>query len=205
MPEETPQEQIPEPQDTLPEQGANPYDTSSEQQEYDALQNEIAQAQESLESDLAIDIAHKITPELEELFFEDKEQFLREVFKMQNEFLETKIKPKQDRANELGTSIEKKQTMQSIEAAQNQFIQNHPDVNIDELMSFFMQLPEDVQAELSALPPQHFFEALLQIFNNKDMQQAQDNAEQGLPTQINGVGNNSAMSESGNDMPMERF
>lgn len=207
MQETTAQEVSQEPKAEL-----SPYDTSSEQQEYDTLLNELEQSQATLENDLAIDIARKITPELEELFFEDKEEFLREVFKMQNEFLETKIKPKAERAKELGTSIEKKQTMQSIENAQNEFLQNHPEVNPNELMDFFMQLPPQVQEQLSQLPPEQFFETLLEAYNQSQQpsQEApaqQEQATQGnaLPTQIKGVGNNTALSESGNNLPMERF
>lgn len=191
-----------------PQEPPNPYDYSAELDELEALSNELNQAQASIEGDVAKALSAQITPEMEEMFFEDREAFLLEIFKLQNQFLEQNINPKIERANALQGDITKKQAMQGIEQAQQRFSQAHPDVDINALMEFFISLPESEQARLSALNPDEFFNELYALYSAKDNvppeAEEQSSEPEQLPTQLNGVGNNSELSESA-DLPMERI
>lgn len=179
----------------------DPYAYDAEEAELEAISKELEQAQASIEGDVAKDIAGKITPELEELFFEDKEAFVLEIFKLQNQYLEQNINPKVARAKELEGAIGQKQTMQGIQIAQQAFTQKHPEVDVNAMMEFFLSLPQEEQHRLSTLAPDVFFEELYKLFaSNKEEKQ-----EQKFPTQLQGVGNNSELSESGSDLPMERL
>jgi len=59
-------------------------------------------------------MAPLITPELEELFFEDRKAFLKTLFQMQNDYLEKHIKPKLARVETLNQEIATKQDMGNI-------------------------------------------------------------------------------------------
>lgn len=181
---------------------SDPFAYDEEEKELEAISQELQQAQASIEGDVAKDIANKITPELEELFFEDKEAFLLEIFKLQNTYLEEHINPKVTRAKELEGSIGHKQAMQGISIAQQKFAQNHPEADINAMMEFFLTLPEQEQDRMGRLDPNVFFEELYKLFENA---KSQVKPQHQLPTQLQGVGNNSAMSESASDLPMERI
>lgn len=179
----------------------DPYSYDAEEKELEAISKELEQAQASIEGDVAKDIATKITPELEELFFDDKEAFLLEIFKLQNTYLEENINPKVARAKELEGSIGQKQAMQGISIAQEKFAQAHPEVDINEMMEFFLSLPPQEQQRLGQLQPDAFFEELYKLFTKTNGESESTH----LPTQLQGVGNNSEMSESSRDLPMERI
>ena len=190
-------------QETPPQ---DPYDYTSEETELEAISKELEQAQASIEGDVAKSIAQKITPEMEELIFEDKEAFILEVFKLQNAYLEENINPKVARAKELQEGISKKQAMQGIGIAQEAFLQKHPEVDVNALMEFFLSLPPQDQERLGSLDPNNFFEELYVIYQNKNSKNKEGEGEsEGLPKQLNGVGNNSALSKSGETLPMERI
>ena len=171
-----------------------------EEQELEALENEVSQAQSSLESDCAKAIAQKITPELEELFFEDKEAFLKQIFIFQNEFLEQNIAPKLQKAKDLEGKIAQKRDFETIESAKAQFLQNNPECDFEELMKFYTTLSEQEQASLGTLPPLEFFTKLYEIFKQK--QEAPK--EQDIPKQLDGV-EGSTLVGGGETLPMERF
>lgn len=79
----------------------NEFDTSGEQSELDALNAELEQLRTNVEANFSEYFAQNATPELDELFFEDKKAFADEFQKMQNTFFDEQIGQKQARANEL--------------------------------------------------------------------------------------------------------
>lgn len=172
----------------------------SNEEQFDAIMNELDQAQASLEGDVAKALAQQTDADLEELFFEDKEAFYKEVFKMQNEYLEANINPKIAQAKELQGKMQQEQDFQAIDRAKEQFAQAHPDVDIEALMQFYTTLDEQTQAELGSLPPLEFFEALLQLFQGQEQGQA---GGEHLPTQIQGVEGNASLGDE--SLPMDRF
>ncbi len=191
------------------QEAANPFDTSAEESELQALQAEITQAQASLEGDFAKYWAeNNDTPETDELYFEDKEAFIKKVLQDQNAYLDEGLRPKMQRANELGADISQKQQFGAIDSAVKAFKEKHPDVDENELMKFFNeQIPPEVQAQLQQLPPEQFFEELLALYNGVTGgagEQAQ--GEEQLPQQINGVASSEGVANGASgENPFERM
>lgn len=176
----------------------NPFDISAEESELNALNAELEQAQASLEADFAKVEAEKFSNDtaFQELVFEQPEAFFQQVLQDQNAFLAEKITPKVERANQLNADISQKKQFGAIDAALKTFQAAHPDVNVDELMNFFVnQLPPEIQNQLQSLPPEQFFEELLALFekvqNGAGGANAQNSGvvptQEDLPQQIQGV------------------
>ena len=92
--------------DSTQEQANNEFDTLQDEADLKALDEEIAQASESLESDFAKFAASKMDEKMEELFFENKEDFFKQILLWQNEFLEAyrnKLERRQGLQNNIAT------------------------------------------------------------------------------------------------------
>lgn len=185
----------------------NPFDTSKQEQELTAIEAELEQARQSIEGDFAKFAAQSITPEDEDLFFDKREEFFKKVLQMQNDYLESNITPKAERAQTLRGEINNKKTAQGFDKALQEFTQKYPDVNVEELLGVLEQCPPDVIEKLKALPPLQMLETLLAI--QKELQGSSQEAsasEPTLPKQLQGV---SSQSQAGinnlSDLPMNRF
>ena len=173
----------------------NPFDTSAEQGELDAINAELEQARASIESNYADFAAadEEKNPDWDELFFENRAEYHRKNLQRQNEYLAQNITPKAERAAALQSDITQKQQFGAIDAAVKVFQQNHPDVDLNQLMQWFSQaVPPQIQQEIQALPPEQMFEEILKLF---EMQQGQGQGqggegEENLPQQIQGVPSN---------------
>ena len=196
---------------TMPEETASPFDTSAEQGELDALSAELEQNAASIESDFAKYAAETLSAEDEELFFEDKEAFIMKILQMQNEYLESNIRPKEARANELSQSIESKKQLANFDEAVKAFSQNHPEVDVNELFDFLENdLPPRVKKELESInEPMEFLETLFAIYSQNGAQgeQGQQDApqEQDLPKQVQGVSKQADMAGHNQPLPQDRF
>lgn len=167
---------------------ADEFDTTAEQGELDALSGEIEQGNANLKANFAAFAAQNTTPEMEELFFEDKEQFYNEILDMFNAFYAENIGIKQERAASLGGDIEKKNAMRAEKQAAQEFQAKHPEIDINELLVFYEQmLPPKFRQEIDAanLPPEQFFEVLLNAYQQVMQGQGQQGAN--LPQEINGA------------------
>jgi hypothetical protein len=189
-------DEIQNPQGQVPADTAaqNPFDTSAEQGELDALTAELEQARASIEGDFAKFAAANTTPELEEQFFEDKEAFYKAILEMQNAYLAENITPKAQRAAALQGDIAQKQQFGAIDAAVKGFQQAHPEVDVNQLMEWFLaNVPPQVQQEIQALPPEQMFEEIYNLFTMQGQggEQGQEGGgEENLPQQIQGVPSN---------------
>lgn len=218
MPENDPNAQ--DLQGQAPEQPpTNPYDTSGELAELEALKAELSQSEETLEGNAAHDIAKQLTEADDELYFEDKEAFVKRVFTLQNAWIKENIAPKEARINELGASIANKQEQESIEAGAQAFLANHPELTPDiipVIMQFVAEeLPPRMAKELHSISdPLEFFEAAYAIYsqataghaqgeNPQEPQGQQKNEE--LPAQLQGVSKQADMQGSNEPMPMDRY
>lgn len=158
----TPQELPPE-----PAPATSPYDTTADAQELQALQNELAQSEAALETNFAKYASDQITPELEDLFYENKEAFLIELQKMQNKFYQDNIASKQDRAQTLQHQISQKQMMGEIDQARAAF-ESQSGANVNELLQFYEDfVPNAAKRELDKLPPKDFFNELYKIYQTQ--------------------------------------
>lgn len=183
---------------------------STPQDELSVLEGEISDAMNAFESDFALAVAQKVneSPELESLFFDDREEFFKQILTFQNEFLEG-IKSKMSKASELRGSIEENGKQADFDSKMQEFAKAHPEVDIQELMAFADTLPQEIKDQLNELPPRFFFDALLEIFNRKDelggeQPQAKSGAGgAGLPEQLNGVASNQELGADEN-LPMTR-
>lgn len=192
---------------------ANPYDTSGELAELEALKAELSQSEEALEGNAASDIAKQLTEADDELYFEDKEAFVKRIFALQNAWIKENITPKEARINELGASIANKQEQESIEAGAQAFLANHPELTPDiipVMMQFVAEeLPPRMAKELHSInDPLEFFEAAYALYSQatgqaQEPQGQQENEE--LPAQLQGVSKQADMQGSNEPMPMDRY
>ena len=192
------------------DQNINPFDTKNEEVELLAIEKELSQARESLESDFAKYCVQKTDENLQELFFEKPEEFYKKILQMQNEFLESNISPKVAQRDKLRSDIQTKQTQGNIDQAAQAFLQAHPEADLDAMMKFYSEeLPSKYQRELDALPPDQFFEELYKIYQSIYEGQQGQQGQQGdanLPKQIDGIP--SQVGSQGNknfDLPFERI
>lgn len=177
------------------------------QDELGLLEQEIQDGLNSFENDFASFASEQVNQntELEELFFENREEFFKKIIEMQNEFL-AGIKEKMGKAQELKTAKQENDKKADFEAKLKEFADAHPDVEINELMQFASQLPQDVQEQLNQLPSQFFYNALYELWKRKDeftQENPQDQNQETLPQQINGVATNQELSAEAN-LPMTR-
>lgn len=160
--------------------------------EREALANELAQAEASLEADFVKWCAESLTPSDEEKFFDDKEAFIKDILEKQNKFLKDRFEGKVNRLKELDSNIAQEQFMQSMSQAQQQFLNAHPEADINVLIEFYNQdLPPRTKAEIDSLSPLESFEALYAIYkqaNNSQQAQAQEPQAQSsdLPQKLQG-------------------
>ncbi|HEO8741706.1 TPA: hypothetical protein R1X42_000782 [Campylobacter upsaliensis] len=164
------------------------------------LENEISQAEASLEQDFASFAAEKIASDesLEELYFEDKEEFIKQILHLQNEFLKS-LQNKVDEANELRGQIGQKKAFDNIQAAADAFDAQNLGVSSDELLDFFQKdLSPRAKANLESLEPSEFFNELYRLYQAQNQ-----SSEEELPQRLNA---SSASVESGGDsLVTQRF
>lgn len=179
-----------------------------------ALRSELEQNLASFEENFAKKAADEVNnnPELEELFFENREDFFKKILELQNAFITSEIDSKKDELAAVESDIAMENQMNTMQEAQEAFLQNHPDVDINVLLDFYMNdlSPKEQQA-LEQLTPDELFEAIYQIYLMKtgqaqpqeanEQEQSQD-AE--LPKQVGGY---PADIQSGNSetLPTDRY
>lgn len=165
------------------------------------LENEISQAEASLEGDFASFAAAKLENDeaLSELFFEDKESFIKSILSLQNEFLKS-LQNKVDEANELRGQIGQKKAFDNIQAAADAFDAQNLGVSSDTLLDFFQKdLSPRAKANLESLEPSAFFEELYKLYQGENKEQESEE----LPQRLNA---SSASVESGGDsLVTQRF
>ena len=172
----------------------------------DALASELKQCEESIENNFAKSCAESLSAD-DELFFADKEAFIKLILQKQNEFLNSELTPKIKRLNELDNQIMQKKTFADIEQAQEAFLQENPEANIDELMSFYNEdLSPRYKKELDNLNPSDFFNALYELFKQSlggGKQEAKEQESEDLPQRLEG--NPSEAEGVNNTSLMNRF
>ena len=193
-------------QELQAQEGAPAPDTPQEpskQERLQALQSELIQSQQSLEQNLAGILAKECEgdTDLEDLFYEDKQAFFEKVFALQNEKIKAELEPRMQEIDSLGQEIELDDKMQALDLAKEQFAQQNPNANPDELLQFFMQLPPEQQAQIESLPPEQVFYAL---------QELQGGAAQGapsgeLPQQLSGIPSAASVNEPELNLPTQRY
>lgn len=215
--QQAPQEQA---QELPPEAEAlSPYDTTAESAELEGIGKELSDIEKSIEGDFAQHISDLIDNDssLEELFFSDRVTFFKKVLSEQNNFVNSLIEPRMARANELQGQIATKNELANIEAIKQQFQNQHPDIDIKELLRFFAEeLPSKVQEEIKAQPMEQFFDIVYNYYMQsqqiaqamqEQMQgqgQAPQEAEAQLPQQAQGVAVDSEQANTNAYLPMNR-
>lgn len=115
----------------------NPYDISQDMGLLQELQNELQQSLSSIDNDFAGFYATNMPAQVEELFYEDRAKFLLEVEKAKQAFIEERMIPMQQKANELQQTINNKQNQSNIWEAQIAFTKKYPNVDLDEMLAFY--------------------------------------------------------------------
>lgn len=189
---------MPEEQQTRDDmkQEQDPYDYSNEEKELAQLQDELKQAQESIDKNFADYASARLeeSPELEEMFFNDKTEFISAILSMQQQFLEQEIGEKHNRASELSSSIQSKKANSEYLKAKNEFMQEYPDENPDELLEYAKDnlAPKQLE-ELGNLPPLEFLKAVKGI---KDKQAGGGEGKE-LPKNIEGQAGDALQGSAG--------
>lgn len=186
-----------------PQEATPPNEPQNKEQMLQAMQNELNQAMQSLESDFAkkcVSLCEN-DPQLEELFFSDKEQFFLKILEYQNQVFKEEIVPKQEKVANLQGEIEFDNKMQELDSAKAQWDSQNPPASADELLAFFTTLPQEVQKELEALPSESVFPTLLEIMQSQNPQEQ----NQDLPQQVNGSPANVSSNEPQSDLPTQRY
>ena len=171
----------------------------------DDILNDLKSGVASIQEGLAKELAEMVenNPELEDLFFEDKEAFFKKIIEFQDKVVNERIVDRQNELEEFDKNAQFESGLQALEQAKKAFQEAHPDVNADELMQFYLTLPQDVQAQLDSLAPDALFEKLFEL------NQAQGGAQQGqqdqLPKQLNGMPSDASELEPELDLPTTRY
>ena len=171
----------------------------------DDILNDLKSGVASIQEGLAKELAEMVenNPELEDLFFEDKEAFFKKIIEFQDKVVNERIVDRQTELEEFDKNAQFESSLQALEQAKKAFQEAHPDVNADELMQFYLTLPQDVQAQLDSLAPDALFEKLFELH------QAQGGAQQGqqdqLPKQLNGMPSDASELEPELDLPTTRY
>lgn len=182
----------------------DPYATDKDEAALAALDEEIKQASQSLEADFAKFAASKIDDKSEELFYENKEEFFKQVCQWQNDFLQN-LRAKQGEAENLRQTINTKKNFSQIQKAQEEFQKNHPDVNLDELMEFYANdLSPRVKTELDKLEPNAFFNALFEEFKKAKGEGEPQKETESLPQRLEGA-NTDLNAQNGEDSTFNRY
>lgn len=197
-------------QDTSTNEVQNPsnaYDTSQDKARASALQNELAQAEASLENDFIDFALANLNEKDEELFFEDKKAFLKHILELQNAHYKEKIGSKKEELFALENSIKEKENLQGISQAQDEFLQKHPEADIEALSEFYTEdLGNKYKNELDKLAPNEFFEVLYQIYQNANGIKPNEKEKENLPKQLEANGSDVEKSSLSNeDLPMTRI
>lgn len=165
------------------------------------LKSGVVSIQEGLAKELAEMVENN--PELEDLFFEDKEAFFKKIIEFQDKVVNERIIDRQNELEEFDKNAQFESGLQALEQAKKAFQEAHPDVNADELMQFYLTLSQDVQAQLDSLAPDALFEKLFELYK------AQGGAQQGqqdqLPKQLNGMPSDASELEPELDLPTTRY
>lgn len=171
----------------------------------DDILNDLKSGVASIQEGLAKELAEMVenNPELEDLFFEDKEAFFKKIIEFQDKVVNERIVDRQNELEEYDKNAQFESGLQALEQAKKAFQEAHPDVNADELMQFYLTLAQDVQAQLDSLAPDALFEKLFELY------QAQGGAQQGqqdqLPKQLNGMPSDASELEPELDLPTTRY
>lgn len=182
----------------------DPYATDKDEAALAALDEEIKQASQSLEADFAKFAASKIDDKSEELFYENKEEFFKQVCQWQNDFLQN-LRAKQGEAENLRQTINTKKNFSQIEQAGAEFQKNHPDVNLDELMEFYANdLSPRVKTELDKLEPNAFFNALFEEFKKAKGEVEPQKEAKDLPQRLEGA-NTDLNAQNSDDSTFNRY
>lgn len=200
MNEETPQEPSQESQELEQVQ-------ELESQEGDiiaSLESELEQNIQSFEKDFAQKMAKEVenNPELEEQFFDNKTAFFEKVLQMQNDFVKVQIEDKQQALGAAKIDREQNQQIETMLKAKGEFENAHPDVNVEELMDFYLnELPKSAQEQLENLQPNEFFEALLALTQGG----AGDSKQDELPKQMQGYPTSAQEGGESESLPTNRY
>lgn len=188
----------------------NEYDTTQEQGQLEAIQKELQDIEASVENDFAEHISALIDNDsvLEELFFSDRVTFFKKVIEEQNKFVNALVEPRVAKAKELQDTIAGKSELANIEAIKQDFQSRHPEVNIKELIAFFVnELPQRVQEEIKSQPIEAFFDLVYEIYAAQNAEEApsEESPPEDLPAQAQGVAVDSQQSDTNSGaLPMNR-
>lgn len=186
----------------------NPY--AEQESKLKALEDEIAQAEASLENDFSKFASEELekSERLQELFFDNKQEFIKSILKLQNDFLKD-LQGKVEKANALRGELGQQKAMDSISEAAEEFDKMNLGVSSDELLDFFSEdLPKREKTPLENLKPSEFFKALFEKYTayqngTQKTQNKETFKNEELPRRLNGGG--ASVENEGEELLTQRF
>lgn len=157
-------EQAPEPTEQMPQVPVDEFDTLADEEELKLAQEELEQSRNAIDAGFAKHISENLSPELEELFFNDKEQFFLRVEEEKEQFIEEQLGSKVKNINELNLRIRDKTQSRDIANAQKEFLKTHPDADFDAMREFFDNETTNKQREeILSLPTLQSYERVYEL------------------------------------------
>lgn len=169
-----------------------------EERELAALDGELDEIANAIDTQWSDHISQNISEELEELFYDDKKAFFDEIESQKEKFIEDRIRDKVEKKGALKQSLLGKHKQKAFD----EFAKNHPDIPVEEVMDFYEnELGARAKKEIDALPP---IEALEKIASMMKPQEKEAPKEE-LPKQVDtGTSGNETQSDT-NISPTSRY
>ncbi|PAF51980.1 hypothetical protein [Helicobacter sp. 13S00477-4] len=169
-------------------------DIDTDSQALEQLQKELEEAQANVNKNFSDYASARLedSPELEELFFNDKKEFINALLQLQQNFIDENINSKRQKVSELHNSVMNKKINSQYQKAKNQFLQDNPNDNPDELISFAKDnIPPKQLNELTQLSPLEFLKAV------KKIRDSNTSGQDSIPQELEGTPGDSMASGIG--------
>lgn len=162
------------------------------------IMNDLQAGVDFIDNDLARELAQMVEkdPSLEDLFFENKEEFFKRILEVVGDELENNITSRRDELIAFNNEEAFQNRLGAFEQALSAFAEANPQVDTQKLLEFYTGLPQEVQKQLDSLPPQAMVQRLFELYQQSQSQnqaqggepnQAQEQQQDELPQQLNGV------------------
>ncbi|MGG7073186.1 hypothetical protein U5B43_02830 [Campylobacter sp. 9BO] len=151
-------------QQTPSQEQVDEFDTVSDEEALKLAQEELEQSRNAIDAGFAKFMSENLSPELEELFFSDKEQFFLKVEEQKELFIEEQLGGKVKTINELNLKIRDKVQNRDIANAKKEFLKAHPDADFNAMSEFFEnETTKKQREEILSLPALQGYEKVYEL------------------------------------------
>lgn len=188
----------------------NPFDTTEDEANLANIQAELDQTTSAIDSDFATFYAENMPEEVEEMFFEDRANFLLEVEKAKQSYLQEKLGPLQQQHQELSAKLQDNRNNSAIWEAQYKFSKAYPDADLDEILKFYKEdlSPKQKQKLESDGDLFKMYESIYKLLKGDDEGEQKPTKSKKIPKDTSraqfGTAGNLDLDLSDSDLPINR-